>query len=286
MSAIVCGKRSFFEELSAAPSPVVSKRIRCSSSPVRLSPPRQQPSSSPPPPSSHLPGSAVLIEQLAAIFPDMDKQLLERALEESGNDLDSAIRRLHELRLGSTDPNLGSALDGSNASVDVNVPLQSQGGATTAGEPALTQDSSAEETISIDGAEWVELFVREMMSASNMDDAKARAARALEALEKSILARAGAEASRNFHQENMLLKQQVEALIQENTILKRAVAIQHERQKEHEIRSQELQHLKQLVSQYQEQLRTLEVNNYALTMHLKQAQQSSSIPGRFHPDVF
>lgn len=57
----------------------------------------------------------------------------------------------------------------------------------------------------------------------------------------------------------MLLKQQVEALIQENTILKRAVAIQHERQKEHEIRSQELQHLKQLVSQYQEQLRTLEV---------------------------
>ncbi|KAL3747741.1 hypothetical protein ACJRO7_016533 [Eucalyptus globulus] len=262
MSAIVCGKRSFFEELSAAPSPVVSKRIRCSSSPVRLSPPRQQqqPSSLASPPSSHQPGSAaVLIEQLAAVFPDMDKQLLERALEESGNDLDSAIRRLNELRLGSADPNLGSALDGSNAAVDVNVPLQSQGGATTAGEPGLSQDSSAEETISIDGAEWVELFVREMTSASNMDDAKARAARALEALEKSILARAGAQASRNVHQENMLLKQQLEALIQENTVLKRAVAIQHERQKEHELRSQELQHLKQLVSQYQEQLRTLEV---------------------------
>lgn len=289
MSAIVCGKRSFFEELSAAPSPVVSKRIRCSSSPVRLSPPRQQqqPSSLASPPSSYQPGSAaVLIEQLAAVFPDMDKQLLERALEESGNDLDSAIRRLNELRLGSADPNLGSALDGANAAVDVNVPLQSQGGATTAGEPGLSQDSSAEETISIDGAEWVELFVREMTSASNMDDAKARAARALEALEKSILARAGAQASRNVHQENMLLKQQLEALIQENTVLKRAVAIQHERQKEHELRSQELQHLKQLVSQYQEQLRTLEVNNYALTVHLKQAQQSSSIPGRFHPDVF
>ncbi|KAI3426592.1 uncharacterized protein J3R85_009963, partial [Psidium guajava] len=236
-------KEIFFEELSAAPSPVVSKRIRCSSSPVRLSPPRQQSSSSPPP-SSHQPGSAVLIEQLAAVFPDMDKQLLERALEESGNDLDSAIRRLNELRLGSADPNLGSALDGSNVSVDVNVQLQSQGGEATAGEAGLTQDSSAEEALSIDGAEWVELF------------------------------------------ENMLLKQQVEALIQENTILKRAVAIQHERQKEHELRSQELQHLKQVVSQYQEQLRTLEVNNYALTMHLKQAQQSSSIPGRFHPDVF
>ncbi|KAK0571317.1 hypothetical protein LWI29_014040 [Acer saccharum] len=78
----------------------------------------------------------------------------------------------------------------------------------------------------------------------------------------------------------------MEALLQENMILKRAVSIQHERQKEYEDRNQELQHLKQLVAQYQDQLRTLEVNNYALTMHLKQAQQSNSIPGRFHPDVF
>lgn len=57
----------------------------------------------------------------------------------------------------------------------------------------------------------------------------------------------------------MMLKEQVEALIQENSILKRAVSIQHERQKESEERNQELQHLKQLVSQYQDQLRTLEV---------------------------
>lgn len=57
----------------------------------------------------------------------------------------------------------------------------------------------------------------------------------------------------------MMLKEQVDALIQENTILKRAVSIQHERQKEYEERNQELQNLKQLVSQYQEQLRTLEV---------------------------
>lgn len=83
-----------------------------------------------------------------------------------------------------------------------------------------------------------------------------------------------------------MLKEQVEALIHENAVLKRAVSIQHERQKEFDDRGQELHHLKQMVSQYQEQLRTLEVNNYALTMHLKQAQQSNSIPGRFHPDVF
>lgn len=56
-----------------------------------------------------------------------------------------------------------------------------------------------------------------------------------------------------------MLKEQIEALIRENSILKRAVAIQHERQKEYEDKNRELQHLKQLLSQYQEQLRTLEV---------------------------
>lgn len=57
----------------------------------------------------------------------------------------------------------------------------------------------------------------------------------------------------------MMLKEQLEAQMQENTLLKGAVSIQHERQKEFEENSQELQRLKQLVSQYQEQLRTLEV---------------------------
>lgn len=272
MSAIVCGKRSFFEESSA----VVSKRIRCSSSsPIRFSPsPPRQPSSSYFDQLSSSPSqSALLIEQLVTIFPDMDKELLARALEECGDDLDSAIRSLHELRLGSAHNDLSSTVDKSDVG-PANAQAQPQG------------DTSTQENRPVDGAEWVELFVGEMMSASNVDDAKARASRALEVLEKSIFARASTEASQNFLQESAMLKQQVEALIQENAILKRAVSIQHERQKEYEERGQELEHLKQVVAQYQEQLRTLEVNNYALTMHLKQAQQSSSIPGRFHPDVF
>ncbi|KAI6689931.1 hypothetical protein NL676_026759 [Syzygium grande] len=97
---------------------------------------------------------------------------------------------------------------------------------------------------------------------------------------------AGAEAAKSLQKENMMLKEQMEAVLRENTILKRAVAIQHERQKEHEDKNRELQHLKQLVSQYQEQLRVLEVNNYALLMHLRQAQQSNSFPGSYPPDVF
>ncbi|XP_022863392.1 uncharacterized protein LOC111383509 [Olea europaea var. sylvestris] len=159
-----------------------------------------------------------------------------------------------------------------------------------AGTVANNVESSGEESstgcnLPLDGAEWVDLLVGEVINASNVEDAKMRVSRALEVLEKSIFAHATASA-KNVQKDNIALKQQLEALIQENTILKRAVSIQHERQKEFEERGQELHQLKQLVSQYQEQLRTLEVNNYALAMHLKQAQQSNSVPGRFHPDVF
>ncbi|KAK9141747.1 hypothetical protein Syun_011147 [Stephania yunnanensis] len=298
MSAIVvCGnKRSFFEDLPTSSPPIsassASKRLRCSStSPIRFSPP-------PPPPAIPSPSSSDLhrlsaLDHLRSIFPDMDNQHIERALDECGNDLESAIKSLNQLRLGSIDNNLDSVVD-IRTSVE---PLQAV--VTDNGVAAPSEEPSDFENLPKDGPEWVEVLVREMANSSDVDDARTRALRVLEVLEKSICARAKAETAQNFQlsfcpnidgdihpQENMMLKEQLESLIRENGILKRAVSIQHERQKEYEDRGQELQHLKQLVSQYQEQLRTLEVNNYALTLHLKQAQQSNSIPGRFHPDVF
>ncbi|KAM0956985.1 hypothetical protein ACFX13_025804 [Malus domestica] len=280
MSAAVCGsKRSFFDDQSPPlaqrlpPSPVLTKRQRRSSStsPIRFAAP-------------------YLLEQLRSLFPHMDPQVLERALEECGNDMDAAIKRLHELCLGSAEE--------TSASAEQTADIVANGLLCNDEAAATTENPSVPNNLPADGAEWVELFVREMMSASSVDDARARAAKVLEVLEKSISERAGAEAAQSFQKasiffsilflvlENMMLKQQIEGLVRENTILKRAVAIQHERQKEFEERNQELQHLKQLVSQYQEQCRTLEINNYALTIRLKQAEQSNSIPGRFHPDIF
>ncbi|KAL4589089.1 hypothetical protein LXL04_001991 [Taraxacum kok-saghyz] len=274
MSAIVCGKRSFFEDLPTSPnsaSPPASKKLRCftSTSPVRFSPF----TNSPPSPS--------LVDKLRLFFPTMDKKLLEEALEKSGNDLDSAIKSLNELSLG--------YLDGLSG-----LPLQStEKGSSTIIEDAvsLSNNSSANDdnnnnNIPKSGPEWVELFVTEMTSATSIDDARLRAMRVLETLEKSITERAAGEAAEALHKESVVLKEQIEVVLRENAILKRAVAIQHERQKEYDERGQEVQQLKQLLSQYQEQLRTLEVNNYALTMHLRQAQDSNSIPGRFHPDIF
>ncbi|XP_038896372.1 uncharacterized protein LOC120084606 [Benincasa hispida] len=260
MSAVVCGtKRSFFEELP--PSTPIAKRLRCSTStsPIRFAAP------------SH-------IDHLHHLFPQMDHQLLVKALEECGNDLDAAIRNLSDMCLG-------SAVENPVASAELETNLD-QGSFTNNGEAAASENSSIPSSVSLDGRKWIDLFVVEMMNATTVADAKTRAARALEALENSITAQARVDAAQNFHKENMQLKEHIEVLVRENTILKRAVAIQHERQKEFEDKNLELQHFKQLVAQYQEQLRTLEINNYALTMHLKHAQQSSSIPGRVHPDVF
>ncbi|KAI7747200.1 hypothetical protein M8C21_007925 [Ambrosia artemisiifolia] len=275
MSAIVCGKRSFFEDLQTSPnsaSPPASKKLRCfgSTSPVRFS----SFVNSPPSPS--------VIDKLRSVFPNMDKKLLEEALEKSGNDLDSAIKSLNELSLGYVDGASGSPAQTDTISLKGKV-LSSieSAGPVTASEDVSLENSSASENIPQNGAEWVELFVTEMTSATSIDDARLRAMHVLERLEKSISERAAGDASETVHKASLPFPKHAH-----NAILKRAVAIQHERQKEYDERTVEVQQLKQLLSQYQEQLRTLEVNNYALTMHLKQAQGNNSIPGRFHPDIF
>lgn len=63
------------------------------------------------------------------------------------------------------------------------------------------------------------------------------------------------------------LRAQLGALQRDNQILKRAVAIQHERHLAHEAREQEVNGLKQMLGQYQEQLRKLEVSLLASALH-------------------
>ncbi|GLJ15800.1 hypothetical protein SUGI_0260460 [Cryptomeria japonica] len=301
MSALVCGKRSVFEDLHTPPP--ISKRLRCSSggnSPIRTF--TRTPSPTPPPsvetdpdteiavaaPTYHSDTHIHTLSHLKRLFPHMDEQHLQAVLESCGNDLASAIKSLNELQLGSNerdssscgiipDSSIGSDLRPSNEANRVNhFPVK---------ETDANNAEGSATALPVNGSDWVQLLLQEMQNASDMDDARLRASRALVALENAIVARTGSIAE-NLQKENLLLKQQVEGLFRDNSILKRAVTIQHERQKEHEERGRELQNLKQLLSQYQEQLRTLEVNNYALTLHLRQAQESNSIPGRFHPDVF
>ncbi|KAI4324685.1 hypothetical protein MLD38_030150 [Melastoma candidum] len=257
-AAVYCGsKRSssrFEEDLSA------SKKAcrRSPASPARLSPPR-------------LAAKAAVLAQMSARFPHMDDQVLEKVLEECGNDIDAATRRLRELSVGSAE------VDGNSKKDDTARPEEGTG--------AVSGEIPYATATPVEGADWVELLVKEMSSASNFDDARARATRVLEALEQSICQRAHSEAAQNVEKENVMLKQHIEALVRDNAILKRAVAIQHERQKDFEGVSRELQHLKQLIPGYIEQLKKLEMDNYSLSLQLKHTQLCHSFPRNFPPDV-
>ena len=54
------------------------------------------------------------------------------------------------------------------------------------GEASLAGDPLGPQNPPVNGANWVDLFVKEMMTSSNMDDARIRASRVLEVLEKSV----------------------------------------------------------------------------------------------------
>lgn len=64
--------------------------------------------------------------------------------------------------------------------------------------------------------------------------------------------------------EHASMKEHLQSLLNDNQILKRAVAIQHERNIEQEEKTREVQNLKLLLNQYQEQIRSLEVIAYKL----------------------
>lgn len=64
--------------------------------------------------------------------------------------------------------------------------------------------------------------------------------------------------------EHASLKEHLQSLLNDNQILKRAVAIQHERNLEQEERTKGVEQQKHLLSQYQEQVRSLEVTFYLL----------------------
>lgn len=113
------------------------------------------------------------------------------------------------------------------------------------------------------------------------------------------------------------LNENLQSLINDNQILKRVIANQHQRSSENEAKAKEVQHLKGVVGQYQEQVHKLEVtnfptknsrninqstinclsfvntihqlSNYAMKLHLQrsqQQQQQTSFSGNLPPDVY
>ncbi|KAK1285469.1 hypothetical protein QJS10_CPB20g00964 [Acorus calamus] len=270
MSAGVCGKRLGFEEIfgSSATTPA-AKRSRCSQfgSPIR---------------SLDLSfGPDDKLQVLLKMFPNMDREVVETVLNTHGHRIDDAIKSLQVLCLN--DASETSESLGHESMFTANEQF------VEGGEPTLSpekvggsQNNISEESVVPQNCSWVDFLVQEMQKATGLDDARVRVMRFLESFEKSVVAHSTA----SVEQEMTALKEQLQSLLKDNHILKKAVAIQHERSMEQEEKRKEVEQLKHIISQYQEQVRTLEVNNYTLRLHLQRAQEPSSIPGHFHPDVF
>ncbi|XP_008812032.1 uncharacterized protein LOC103723021 isoform X2 [Phoenix dactylifera] len=272
MSAGICGKRLGLEEIFGSPAPAPSaKRSRCSryGSPIRSS--------------DFGLGSDDKVSILLRMFPSMDREVVETVLKTHDHKIDDAIKSLHALCLGDDSARIESAR--------LNSILQATENAVEGGSNSQTSQQNVEGTqtdglgsepnISQNVVSWIDMFVQEMMNASNWDDVRNRAMKILETFEQSVVAQTTSSVEGIAS-----LKEQLQCLLKDNQILRRAVAIQHERNIEHEEKLKEVQQLKHIIGQYQEQIRTLELNNYTLKVHLQKAQESSSIPGRFHPDIF
>eukprot|EP00243_Klebsormidium_subtile_P002225 TRINITY_DN14304_c0_g1_i1.p1 TRINITY_DN14304_c0_g1~~TRINITY_DN14304_c0_g1_i1.p1 ORF type:complete len:293 (+),score=67.90 TRINITY_DN14304_c0_g1_i1:246-1124(+) len=292
MSAVVCGKRSYFEDSPAEWSPPkASKRVRCGGSPAHRFPP-SPPLRSGPEGGGTGAGSVGSVhdalEQLRRHFPKMDTQVMVKVLQLCENNIDAAIQCLTQMRLSShaeaAEP--APAPSGQEPTHSTDARGTTRDSAAGLASPPAAEAPAGPSSVSPGaGAEWVERVVAEMAAAASLDDARARGAKVLADFEALVRQRAesGAEAA---CRENAALKEHVAALSKDNHILKRAVQMLNARQQEAEERGKELAAARQALQQYQEQLRTLEVSNYALSLHLRKAQEQNSMPGRFHPDVF
>jgi len=123
--------------------------------------------------------------------------------------------------------------------------------------------------------------VSEMAAASDMSDARARAAHVLQQFERQIQG----QQKQSLSKELATLNAHVAELTRGNTILKKAVQIQNARLQEVADKDDQLAALQQTLGQYQERIRSLEISNYSLSLHLRQA-GSNPMPQHRHPDVF
>ncbi|XP_061341501.1 uncharacterized protein LOC133287833 [Gastrolobium bilobum] len=281
MSAGVCGKRVGYEEIFGSSSPPQCSSVKKSRRSSYGSPNRSEIGFA----------SDNSVSVLLQMFPALDPEVVERVFRNKNCKIEDAIECLGALSSGDIhgfgrdkSQNTDSAVSGNYCGV-----ILDQNQATCSGmrEETIEGKNCVNSTpscgFSQDGMNWVDLFVNEMMNATDLDDARGRAAKLLEAFEQCI----SVQARVSEEMKHASLKEHLQNLLNDNQILKKAVAIQHERSLEQEEKTKGVQHLKNVLNQYQEKVQSLELNNYALKVHLQRAQESSSISGKFlPPDIF
>jgi len=220
--------------------------------------------------------AAFRLSQLRAHFPMMNPQIIAETLENVDHNVDAAIKLLEELQLSKNAAEAAAASHEAATASEHHAQAQAQ--AAKGGAPPAADASAPLAPL------WVDGIVQEMAGAANLQEARDRASILLHRFEGAVATRATTQGP--VAKENVTLQVQVQALARDNSILKRAVAIQNSRQQEHAVREQEVAELKQTIVQYQEQLKNAEMQNYSLSLHLRQAMGNSMGNSHSrHPDI-
>lgn len=230
---------------------------------------------------------ASTVAAVKALFPGMDAKTVENVLAECGQDIDAAIQRLTQLKLGAEQQASanGSAAAANGSQQQQQAQQKQQQDAST---PAAAGAAAADTAVPQTADQWVDALVQEMAAAKDFTDARGRAGKLLQAFEQFVTARNkdqaggdGASASASAGGARL------EEAVRENAILKRAVQIQNAKLQEVGAgKDQEVASLKQLLAQYQERMRHLELSNYSLALHLQKATDGQYQPANRPPDVF
>lgn len=205
------------------------------------------------------PARRAALVQLHFLYPSMAERDLAAVLEACDDDVEAAIRRLDELKL--------SAAHGGEQrrSLDVHA------AAAQPESPAAAEPSVA--------SRYVDSLVQEMACSKDVQEARQRASRVLEQLEGEVRGACDRKTAET--------RGQMEAAVRDNCILKRAVAIQNTRHQEFAAAAEtENQELRRQLARCQEELHSAQLNNYSLSLHLREAMSSTSFPNQRNPDVF
>ncbi|KAK9841714.1 hypothetical protein WJX74_010693 [Apatococcus lobatus] len=228
-----------------------------------------------------------LVATLQNLYPGMDEKTVVGVLDECGNDIDAAIRRLGQMKLSSR-----ASEQGSDSAQDQAVRTAV---AATAPEALLQQSPAVESASAAKPSsqpgqpqtmeEWVDALIQHMSAAKDMDAARQRGREFLTAFEGAITEHA--RPPNALPAEPAAVKAQVQELLRDNGILKRAVQIQAARMQDSSAKDSELGRLRQQLTAFQERIHSLEMSNYSLSMHLRQAMDAGgSSQGTRPPDVF
>ena len=198
------------------------------------------------------------------------RQTVTDVIYTCGDDIDATVRRLSELRLSRAQDappsSRSEAAAGPRRAASVPPPAASSG----APSGATTPDPA-----SVDP--WADALVREMAAATDVADAKARAATVLRAFEAAVLDRAG--------DPSLAHAARAASLERDAGLLKRAVALQASRLA---AAGSDVAALRAELEAARARLSSAEMTNFALAAHLRAATDGHGrgAPPQPPPDVF